>query len=496
MPSTRQYTHANVAALTSAVSQANGTTVVLEGYYAAGDGGGQHLTYRSTGRSGITVDNGFYFDGPGSDDYFEASDKSVAYARRFGASPDASAAVNGTAIRAAVAASSNVVIDGQSSSLVTFSIDTPIVIDKDITIRCAGHARVGVAAGQDAVFDFNTTSFSRIIKMYDVTTVGGDRGIYIRGSGIYRKSLFQNIVCGTHAEAGIEIIANAIGTTWINIDCENTGSYGFRVYGGPIFSTATIVTMHIAGTTVAGLSIENSAADGVDANASDGVHVHALTSEANDGLGCYVKGCHVIFHGPWWEYNDGGDLDMTSNGTTRANVEVHSPRFMGGTPSPHVRALNYGVNFLLTGNVSSGVVIDWQNFNAASEFYFYGQGGPTVQNCLIYFLNRSGSVQVSANTSTQFTANTDNLAITNHAFLQHMSSDASRNLTGIGASRAGVCYLLVNIGSSDIVLKHEVTSTAANRFRCSTGADITLAAGEAADVLYDSTISRWRVWKR
>ena len=492
----------SVADLTSIDSNelADEESILLQGYSSPGDGGGQTLIYHTSGRGSITVDNGFYFNGPGSEDYFEAADKSAAYIRRFGASPSASNAVNGAAIRAAVAASSHVIFDAQSTSLVTFICDTPIVIDKDITLRGSGRVRIGVASGQVAVFDFNTTSFSRVIKMYDLTTVGGDRGIYIRGSGIYRESLFQNISCGTHGTAGIQITSNAIGTNWQNIDCENTGSYGFRVNGGTIFSTAKILGMHIAGTTVAGLSIENTAADGVNANGSDGVKVLGVTSEANSGLGCYVKGCHVIFHSPWWEFNSGGDLHVTSNYsggiTARANVEVHSPRFMGGTPSPHIKALNHGVNFLLTGNVSTGVVIDWQNFNAASEFYFYGQTGPTVQNCLVYFQNRAGTVQPVPNTITQLTSNTDNLSISNHSYIQSISSDASRNLTGIVPVRVGTCYRLVNEGSNNIVLKHQTTSTAANRFLCSTGADITLAASEAADLYYSGVSSRWLVWKQ
>jgi len=63
----------------------DGQKVNLLGYYEEDDGHGQRLIYRSMGRDSITVDRGFFFAGPGDDDYFEAVDKSVADISRFGA---------------------------------------------------------------------------------------------------------------------------------------------------------------------------------------------------------------------------------------------------------------------------------------------------------------------------------------------------------------------------------------------------------------------------
>jgi hypothetical protein len=60
----------------------------------------------------------------------------------------------------------------------------------------------------------------------------------------------------------------------------------------------------------------------------------------------------------------------------------------------------------------------------------------------------------------------------------------------------GQTHVIVNVGSFDIVLKHDTTSTAANRFLNTTGADITLTAGQQAACWYDSTTARWRVSKR
>jgi len=68
---------------------------------------------------------------------------------------------------------------------------------------------------------------------------------------------------------------------------------------------------------------------------------------------------------------------------------------------------------------------------------------------------------------TQIAANTDNYAPTNigTSSVLRLSTDASRNLTGITTGASGRILLIHNIGSNPLVLKHDVTSTAANRQR-------------------------------
>lgn len=95
----------------------------------------------------------------------------------------------------------------------------------------------------------------------------------------------------------------------------------------------------------------------------------------------------------------------------------------------------------------------------------------------------------------QITANTDNYAPAGLATcgVLRLSTDASRNLTGITAQSDGAKLLLMNIGANPLVLKHDVTSTAANRFYCPGSVDFRLAANTAAWISYDLTSSRWRV---
>jgi len=96
---------------------------------------------------------------------------------------------------------------------------------------------------------------------------------------------------------------------------------------------------------------------------------------------------------------------------------------------------------------------------------------------------------------TQLAANTDNYAPTGGgtATTWRLSTDASRNLTGMTGGATGVVRLLENVGANDLVLKHDATSTAANRFYCPNSTDYTLKANESVWCVYDATSSRWRV---
>lgn len=95
----------------------------------------------------------------------------------------------------------------------------------------------------------------------------------------------------------------------------------------------------------------------------------------------------------------------------------------------------------------------------------------------------------------QITANTDNWAVTglSTAGVIRASTDASRNLTGIASPTSGQALLLVNVGAFDLVLVHDATSTAANRFLCPGSANLTLNPNDSVRLWYDNTSSRWRV---
>lgn len=111
-----------------------------------------------------------------------------------------------------------------------------------------------------------------------------------------------------------------------------------------------------------------------------------------------------------------------------------------------------------------------------------------------------GAMRFTAKTATQITSNQNDYNPGGRSKFQRWSTDASRNVTGLVFASAGLDgeeHVIVNVGAQNIVLVNEsASSTAANRFTNSTGADITLSANQAADVIYDGTTSRWRAFKR
>jgi hypothetical protein len=108
-----------------------------------------------------------------------------------------------------------------------------------------------------------------------------------------------------------------------------------------------------------------------------------------------------------------------------------------------------------------------------------------------------GTFRAIATTPAQITADQNNYNPAGSSLFQRWSSDASRNITGLVFSAAqvdGQVHYIWNVGAQNIVLVNEsASSTAANRFTNSTGADITLGANKVALVQYDGTTSRWRV---
>jgi hypothetical protein len=96
---------------------------------------------------------------------------------------------------------------------------------------------------------------------------------------------------------------------------------------------------------------------------------------------------------------------------------------------------------------------------------------------------------------TSLSGNTDDWNPTGLSTAQviRVNSSVDVNLTGIVAQAAGTAIWLHNIGSKKIKLKHDVTSTAANRFYCAGSVDRLLRPNASRYIVYDGTSSRWRV---
>ncbi len=105
-------------------------------------------------------------------------------------------------------------------------------------------------------------------------------------------------------------------------------------------------------------------------------------------------------------------------------------------------------------------------------------------------------------TPAQITVNQNNYTfVTGVGFLastfDRLSTDASRDITGFDSTGITAVQLrkkLINVGSFDLVLKHDDgASDLANRILIPGGADLIMAPNDAVDIMYDVTSSRWRV---
>jgi hypothetical protein len=200
-----------------------------------------------------------------------------------------------------------------------------------------------------------------------------------------------------------------------------------------------------------------------------------------------------------------------SSGTVRMSLDADSLDINVTTVPALIQfAAATGDKIQLHGN-GYGIGIEAFNFTQWSNANFrWRTGGTSVSSGTdimglgatgVLHFTAGGTISGAAKTPSQITADQNNYNPGGNASrLQRWNTDAARNITGLTFTTAvndGQEHLIVNVGSNNIVLKHEDTnSTAGNRFLSSTGADITLSANQAADVIYDSATQRWRAFKR
>jgi hypothetical protein len=116
-------------------------------------------------------------------------------------------------------------------------------------------------------------------------------------------------------------------------------------------------------------------------------------------------------------------------------------------------------------------------------------------------LSRWGVVSITRSTRkfipetpAQITSNQNNYSTLGYDVLR-LSTDASREITGFANGLRGKMLIINNVGSFNIVLKHQnASSTASNRMILgNAGVDVTILPNDSVTLLYDTTDSRWRL---
>lgn len=185
----------------------------------------------------------------------------------------------------------------------------------------------------------------------------------------------------------------------------------------------------------------------------------------------------------------GGADGQTPGTSAPGNTEINLGRTVGGTSAQCLFVTNTGgadTTRLSIEAISGGVRI----WDVSDTLDIYGA------SLQLRGTNVSVAGRITDNSVTtpaQWTAQVDNFALTAGSGIYRVSTDASRDLTGLSGGAAGNRIRLFNIGSFAVVLKHEsASSTAANRFALPGAADLTLNAGHCVVLWYDGTSSRWR----
>lgn len=112
-----------------------------------------------------------------------------------------------------------------------------------------------------------------------------------------------------------------------------------------------------------------------------------------------------------------------------------------------------------------------------------------------------GTISTPATTPTTLAANQNDYALaggTGKSYFIRLAASGAVNITGLSISQTdGQEHFLINTSANNITLTHQdALSTAANRFLCSTGANIVLSQNQGCDLIYDSAQSRWLAFKR
>lgn len=183
----------------------------------------------------------------------------------------------------------------------------------------------------------------------------------------------------------------------------------------------------------------------------------------------------------------GGSIDTLVGGMFDAVTEDAAG---GGTPTGTAVSV-YGGSFtsggsgIDIGTCVSGVFFEPNLFDSGT-----GAGTPTATNKTAAYIAGSYSLKEqavpTAASITGLVVNSSNLVFT---------GSTATSLHGIGADSFAKVLEIYNSSSAVVTLKHQsgTEGTAANRILSPTGADVAIAAGYTARLIYNTTVSRWIV---
>ena len=180
-------------------------------------------------------------------------------------------------------------------------------------------------------------------------------------------------------------------------------------------------------------------------------------------------------------------MDNPSGGGTTKKISLSEiSSAIGGGGGSSVTIANSGDNRVLTSTGSTSGINAEANLTFNGSLLTSPSGNITTINSIPTYLSPSA-----------LSADTNNWDPGYGDIVRVSGTTTGIDITGLVAPTGiGTNYLrvLINIGSANnLTLKHDVTSTAGNRFLTPTGGDHIIPPSGTATILYDTTSSRWRV---
>lgn len=135
------------------------------------------------------------------------------------------------------------------------------------------------------------------------------------------------------------------------------------------------------------------------------------------------------------------------------------------------------------------------SFNAYVEDELIVGGSVITPYLQTNYLANSGVEYITGVVSpATITSNQNDYAAINGARWGRIASSAAFQITGFSGGASGMRRLVTNVGSYNITIMHQSSSSSAeNRVLCPGNASFVLNANDSCEMIYDGTSSRWRV---